>query len=231
MQIEISDHVAGAASATGVAVIIDVFRASSVQCYAFGRGAERIVPVAEVERARELKAENPSWVLLGERYARKLPGFDWGNSPSEIAQQDLTGRTLVQTTHAGTQGLCGASRAQYVLSAALVNAGATARYIRALNPDRVTLVRMGSEARERTAEDDACAEYLAALLVQAPYDVQGLAPRLRAAASAVKFFDPECTWAPEADFAHCLAVDRFDFALQLQERGSKMPYLVARVPK
>ncbi|MEY4762087.1 MAG: hypothetical protein RLZZ200_1943, partial [Pseudomonadota bacterium] len=105
MEVVVTDHVAGAMAARGVAVVIDVFRASSLQCYAFSRGAARIHPIAEVEQARRLKADHPDWLLFGERFAKKLPGFDLGNSPSETAAMDLDGRTIIQTTHAGTQGL------------------------------------------------------------------------------------------------------------------------------
>ena len=228
MHVSIADHAAGAAAARGVAVIIDVFRASSLQCYAFSRGAARVIPVAEIDAARALKAAHPEYLLAGERHARMLPGFDQGNSPSAIAALDLAGRTVVQTTHAGTQGLAAARGADVVLSAALVNASATARYIQRLNPASVCLVRMGSEGRVRTEEDDVCAEWLAALLAGAPYDRAAIGPRLRAAPSAAKFFDPAATWAPEADFAHCLALDRFDFALRLEARDTDTPYLLAR---
>ena len=228
MRVTVSDHVAGAAAERGVAVIIDVFRASTVQCYAFAQGALRVIPVASVELARGLKAEHPDWLLAGERHAKKLPGFDQGNSPSEMAARELAGRTVIQTTHAGTQGLAAAGGAAVVLSAALVNAPATARYVRALAPASVSLVRMGSEGRERTAEDDVCAEWLSALLAGAPYDTGAIEARLRAAPSARKFFDPACDWAPEADFAHCLALGRFDFALELAGRDGPLPYLVRR---
>lgn len=228
MRLTVSDHVAGAAAERGVAVIIDVFRAASLQCYAFAQGAERVIPVAAVEDAMGLKREHPEWLLAGERYARMLPGCDQGNSPSEIARRDLRGRTLIHTTHAGTQGLAAAHGAAVVLSAALVNAPATARYIRCLAPSSVSLVRMGAQACERTAEDDVCAEWLSALLTDAPYDTAAIQARLRAAPSAQKFFDPACHWAPEADFAHCLALGRFDFALRLEGRDGAFPYLATR---
>ncbi len=228
MQVHVTDHVAGAVEARGVTVVIDVFRASSLQCYAFSRGVARVIPIAEVEQARALKAQHPDWLLFGERFARKLPGFDVGNSPSETAAMALSGRTIIQTTHAGTQGLTGARNAEVVLSAALVNAPATARYIQKLAPQAVTLVRMGSEARMRTEEDDVCAEWLEALLRGSPYDTAGVEARLRAAPSAQKFFDPEATWAPEDDFAHCLALGRFEFALELQGRDGALPWLEER---
>jgi 2-phosphosulfolactate phosphatase len=87
---------------------------------------------------------------------------------------------------------------------------------------------MGSEARMRTEEDDECAAWLSALLRGAPYDTAGIEARLRAAHSAQKFFDPDATWAPEADFAHCLALGRFDFALELEGRDGALPWLSKR---
>lgn len=226
MQVIVSDFVAGARQARDVAVIIDVFRACSFQAWALARGAGRVVPLADLEEARRLKREHPDWLLAGERHARKLPDFDLGNSPSEIAAlPGLAGRTLIHTTHAGTQGLAAAGKAAVVLTGALVNASATARYIRALRPRSVSLVRMGHEARERCLEDDVCAELLAARLRDEPYDRDCIEPRLRDAPAAAKFFDPAMAWAPLADFAHCLAVDRFDYAVRLTARDSGMPYL------
>lgn len=228
MEIAIVDFAAGAREARDVAIVIDVFRAATVQCHAFAQGAERVIPVAAEEDARRFKAANPAWLLVGERHARKLPGFDHGNSPSEIAALDLTGRTLIHTTHAGTQGLAAAGAARVVLSAALVNASATAAFVRALAPAHVTLVRMGAEATERSLEDDLCAEWLAAMLRGEPYDASGIPARLREAPSARKFFDPACTWAPREDFDLCTELDRFGFALRLEGRQSASPWLAAR---
>ena len=217
MQISIVDFVAGAQSARGLVVVIDVFRAFSVAAYAFARGAAGIIPVAAIETARQLKAEDPSRVLLGERHAKPLPGFDCGNSPTELQRLDIADRWLVHTTHSGTQGLTNARAADEVLTGALVNAGAIVRYIRARNPPEITLVRMGHEARERCDEDDACAELIAARLRGEVPPVEDLRARLRTASSARKFFDPACDWAPENDFELCTAVDRFDFVLRLDE--------------
>lgn len=228
MEVRIVDFVAGAREARGVAVIIDVFRASTVQCQAFAQGAVRILPVAEEATARRFKETNPDWLLIGERHGRKLPGFEYGNSPADIAALDLSGRTVIQTTHAGTQGLAAAQDAAVVLSGALVNATATARYIRSLRPARVTLVRMGAAAVERSAEDDTCAEWLECLLLDRPYDTASIRERLAAAPSAQKFFDPAFKDAPRADFDICTDLDRFGFALQLEGRQSASPWLAVR---
>jgi 2-phosphosulfolactate phosphatase len=214
-QIETLDFEAGARVALGIAVIIDVFRAFSVACYAFANGAERIIPVAEIEDARRLKREHPEYISLGERHARKLDGFDFGNSPTHIEHENFAGRTLVHTTHAGTQGLVNATAADVVITGSLVNAAAICRYIASQAPSHVSLVRMGQDARERCEEDDLCAELLAVRLRGGHFDTRTIRPRLRLASSARKFFDPRATWAPERDFDLCTDADRFNFVLRL----------------
>jgi 2-phosphosulfolactate phosphatase len=221
MKIEQKYFVAGAREARGVTIVIDVFRACSLVAHALAAGAQRIVPVAGIDEALALKAAHPDWVLVGERHARRLPGFECGNSPSDLLRLPLAGRTVIHTTHAGTQGLTAAAAApgvQLVLTGALVNAAATVRHVQRLAPDEVTIVAMGHEARERCVEDDLCAELLEARLRGAAFDVAVVEPRLRAAPAAAKFFDPAADWAPEADFALCASVDAIDFAVQLVQR-------------
>lgn len=218
MQIDVLDHVAGARDARGIAVVIDVFRAFTVAPHAFDAGAVRVLPAGEIEEARELGRRIPGAVLAGERNARRLPGFDAGNSPTEIRALDLRGKVLVHTTHAGTQGLVNARDADEVLTGAFVNLSAVGRYLAARAPGRVSLVRMGHEARERCAEDDLYADCLRCLLQGEPAPLGEVRDRLRDAPAARKFFDPACDWAPLADFDYCTEVDRFDFVLRLERK-------------
>ena len=229
MRIDVFDHVAGAREARGIAVVIDVFRAFSVAAYAFDAGAARVLPVAEIEDAKALGRRFPGAVLAGERHARKLPGFDIGNSPTEVRAIGLQGKVLVHTTHAGTQGLVNATGADEVLTGAFVNISAVCRYILARGSQRVSLVRMGHEARERCAEDDLYAECLRLLLLGEPAPLGEVRERLRSAPAAAKFFDPACDWAPRDDFEYCTDVDRFDFVLRLQRLPGE-PLELQRVP-
>jgi len=216
VQVDVLDHVAGAREARGIAVIIDVFRAFSVAPYAFDAGAARVLPAGEIDAALELGRRFPGALLAGERHARKLPGFDAGNSPTEIRQLDLRGKTLIHTTHAGTQGLVNASAADEVLTGAFVNISAVCRYLRSRSPGRVSLVRMGHEARERCAEDDLYAECLRLMLLGQSAPLAEVRDRLRGSPAAQKFLDPACDWAPLDDFGYCTDVDRFDFVLRLK---------------
>jgi 2-phosphosulfolactate phosphatase len=228
MQIEIADGVAGARAARGTAVIIDVFRACTTIACAIAGGAARVLPVGEVEEARALRARLPDALLAGERQARRLHGFDAGNSPTDLAAFDLRGRTLLYTTQAGTQGLVNATGAGEVLTGAFVNISAVAAYLAARRPAQVTLVRMGHEARERCVEDDLCAQCLVDLLQGGDPKLSRVRELLRDAPAARKFFDPACDWAPQGDFDICTDVDRFDFALRLR-RAADLPIELERL--
>lgn len=216
MEIEILHLVAGARAARGIAVVIDVFRAFTTACFAFENGAKSILAVGELETAFAWKRAHPDYLLIGERHGAAPAGFDHGNSPAQLERIDLAGRTVIQTTSAGTQGLVNAVGADEVVTGAFVNAGAIVRYLRAKNPARVSVVCMGREALEPTVEDTACAEFLRDRLEERAPDFAALRERIRAAESARKFFDPEATWAPERDFELCLALDRFAFVLRAE---------------
>lgn len=214
MKIKIVDFVEGARKAEGAVIVIDVFRAFSVACYAFAGGASKIIPVGAISEARRMKKEMPDCILIGERGGKMVDGFNFGNSPTEIQNVDFYGKTLVHTTHAGTQGLVNAIHGDAVLTGAFVNASATARYVQSLSPEVVTLVRMGWEAKECSDEDDLCAAYLQSLLMNTPFNIEEIRKTLRKSPFSERFFDPEKPWSPPTDFDLCLDVNRFDFAIQ-----------------
>lgn len=213
MEIHIVSYAQGAARARGLAVIIDVFRAFSAACYAFDRGTAKIIATQTLETARALKQKHPDYLLMGERHAVKPPDFDFGNSPSELAEADLAGKTLVHTTHAGTRALLAASGADPVITGSFVNAGAIAAYIRKRSPESVYLVCAGFEGDKEAAEDLLCAGYIQQLLRGEDPDFALIPEQLQTAPSALRFFDPQDPASPETDFHMCLDLDRFDFVI------------------
>ena len=216
MNIEIYQLIEGAKKARGIAVIIDVFRAFSLEAYLSDMGVSEIVPVGDMDIAYAYRKSHPEALLIGERHGVMLPGFDYGNSPSQVQGENLAGRTVVHTTSAGTQGIANAEKADEVLTGSLVNAAAIARYIKEKNPKQVSLVCMGVEAVGPSDEDTLCAEYIRALLRGEAFD---LAPRIGALkyGTGARFFDPAHPESPEEDFYLCTKPDIFDFILRAEE--------------
>ena len=83
-----------AEEAMGLAVIIDVFRAFTLEPYVINNGASKLIPVGDIEIAKSFKEKDNKCILIGERNGIKLEGFDYGNSPSKIADVDFTGKTV-----------------------------------------------------------------------------------------------------------------------------------------
>lgn len=214
-QVQVLHLLEGARSATGIAVIIDVFRAFTLAPCAVARGARRILPVATPEEALVLKRADPALLLAGERDGRPLPGFDFPNSPAAILRADLAGRSLVLRTSAGVQGLLAATRADEVVTGSFVNAAAIVAYLRRRSPARISLVCMGWGGSEPAAEDQACADYLAAGLEGEFPDFDAIRARLRADPSGAKFFDPARPWFPPEDFAACMRASVYPWVLRL----------------
>ena len=225
MNIRILQLIEGAKAARGLTVIIDVFRAFSVEAYLLANGAEKIIPIANVEEAYRLKSENPDYILAGERHGAILSGFDLGNSPSVNNKSDVVGKNVVHTTSAGTQGVDNARGATEILGGSLLNAAATAEYIRKSGADEVSLVCMGLEALEPTDEDTLCAEYIKSLLEGKSIDLATKIERLKSTSGA-KFFDPaQQDVFPKDDFYACTEVDKFDFVLRLVRPEGDIPYM------
>ncbi len=108
----------------GVAVVIDVLRASTTISQALASGAIAVVPTATVADAHAAAAslagdslptansEVPADVratagilLGGERGGSLIPGFDLDNSPMKYSPGVVVGKTVVFTTTNGTQAL------------------------------------------------------------------------------------------------------------------------------
>ena len=218
MKVEILEFVNGARNAKGVTVIIDVFRAFSVACYAVDAGAVRIIATSEVSEAFELKKKYKNSVLVGERDEKKIEGFDFGNSPTEIIKEDLSGKTVIHTTTAGTQGLINAVNSDSIITGSLVNTGAIVRYIKSIDPDHISLVAMGYRATNSAEEDLMCADMISAQLRNEKFIPEKRINNLQNT-SGKRFFDPaNIDFSPPTDFFLCTMINKFDFVLKATRR-------------
>lgn len=219
MNIEILQLLDGAKKAQGLTVIIDVFRAFSTACYAFGGGIKCIFPVGDLDVAYQMKQKNPDSILVGERNEQKPEGFDFGNSPSQLLKGELAGKTMVHTTSSGTQGIANAISATEIITGSFVNAGAIINYIRKQKPAEVSLVCMGYSCQYPTDEDTLLAVYIKNELEGKPNDFDAMVEKIRIGDGA-RFFAPEKQeWAPAEDFDLCLSLNRFDFVLKVEQEN------------
>lgn len=127
-----------------VAVVIDVLRMTTTATQLFSRGLDRLAVVAGATEATELATANSS-LLLGERGGLPLPGFDFGNSPLEHQDSNLSGRTAVISTTNGSKAVEAAAGARHVLLGAIVNARSVARRALRLADGKVTLICSGTD--------------------------------------------------------------------------------------
>lgn len=86
-----------------VVVIIDVFRATSTIATALHNGAEKIIPVDNVEKCIAIGNATPNSITAGERDGKVIEGLQYGNSPAEYSVDFIKGKTLVLTTTNGTK--------------------------------------------------------------------------------------------------------------------------------
>ncbi len=222
MDIKILDLIEGARKAIGLTVIIDVFRAFSLECYAIANGADKIIAVGDITEAYEIKEKHPEVILIGEREEKMPEGFDFGNSPSHIMNIDFTGKTIVHTTSSGTQGMVNAVNAEEVITGSFVNAGAIIRYIQQKMPKSVSLVGMGYAGQYQVEEDAGCAQYIANELLGKDNDFEGMVDLIRKTSGKRFFLEENQHYAPKEDFDLCLNINRFNFVLQRNVENNKM---------
>ncbi len=208
--------IAGAAEATGTTVVIDVFRAFSTVAFALAGGVERLVLAAELEEARLLAERLGTVVLMGEDQGVRPEDFRLGNSPAEVLGAELGGTTVVHRSSAGTRVVRQAlqSGASPVLAASFVVARATASVV--AQEEEITLVPSGYLGTGAAEEDEACADYLEGLVLGREVEQHPLEVAFSGSGGR-RLRHPSATWAHPADLGLCLAVDLFDFAMQVEE--------------
>lgn len=225
MEIRLGSLVQDAREAEGTVIIIDVYRAFTTAAIAFANGASRIVLVAEVEEALELRQRGIGELLMGEVDGRRPERFDFGNSPYEVSQADFTGKTVLQSTRAGTVGVAAATKADHIYLGSLVVAEATVKAIHQEQPRLVSIIAMGDQGRARSDEDELCSLYLRNLLQGRRPDAGSIRSLIMTGGATQKFFDPSQPQYHPKDVELALQFNRYPFAMKVtREEG----LLVAR---
>jgi 2-phosphosulfolactate phosphatase len=143
-----------------VVAVIDVLRASTTIAVALAHGAKAVVPLDSADEAitRAKAFERSDVRLAGERKMLPIPGFDFGNSPTEFTPEAVEGKTVLFTTTNGTAALVAVQGARDVVVASYVNFTVIAALLRSAlrGGTNVSIVCAGRE-RQFSLEDAACA--------------------------------------------------------------------------
>ena len=198
----------GARSAVGVVVVIDVLRAFTVSAYALAGGARECLLVGTVDEARAVAEARPGAIISAEVDTLPVAGIAISNSPTQIVEAQVRGRTIVQRTSAGTQAIRAVASADAMYAASLVVARATAQACLLRKPRTVTLVASGE-----FPEDHACARYIEGILHGKDEDVAQLLEALINSERYQKYASGDWPGFPNSDLDLALATDRFDFAM------------------
>jgi len=225
MEIRLGSLVRDAREAVGAVVIIDVFRAFTTAAIAFDRGATEIVLVAEIDEALELHRRGAGDLLMGEVGGARPDGFDFGNSPHEISQANVAGKTLVQSTRAGTVGVAAASKADTIFLGSFVVAQATIDAVSQEDPEIVSIIAMGDQGVVRSDEDEHCGIYLRNVLEGRQPGFNAVKELIMAGGATQKFFDKNQPQFHPEDVTLALEADRYDFAMKISREDG---LLVAR---
>jgi 2-phosphosulfolactate phosphatase len=224
MKITFSRLLPGAQNASGVAVIIDVFRAFSCAPLLFYSGIEKLILVETPQEAFAFKKDNSEFILIGEISGRMIAGFDFGNSPSQILRagpEFFEGKTVVQRTSSGVQGAIAAlSVAEEVLLGSYNLGAATARYLISRQVSEVELVAMGWNLREIAPEDEWCARYIAHMIKAADYDHLQALREIIFHHTTQKFLQENSSHFPAEDPIVCLQANIYDFVLRAEREAS-----------
>ncbi|MCL4320390.1 MAG: 2-phosphosulfolactate phosphatase [Candidatus Thermoplasmatota archaeon] len=111
-------------------ILIDIYRSTTTMPLMLKKGASKIIPVSSVSVAKKMKNEYPDYIIAGERYGFKVPGFQMSNSPYEVMNTDLDGKTIIFTSTNGTKVLNKIKDSEVIFICSYANVFATLPFLK-----------------------------------------------------------------------------------------------------
>jgi len=136
-----------------IVVIIDVLRASSTINTILYNGAEFVKPIETLEECKKFKDEG--YIIMAERMGKKVEGFDYGNSPTKIKNNQFFERKVAIVTSNGTKAILKTKKSKISLIGSFLNMGMIIDYINKEKKD--TLLLCSGWKGSRNLEDTLCA--------------------------------------------------------------------------
>ena len=218
MQIDIKSCISWAKEAEGIAVVMDVLRASNTIIACMEKWAEYIIPIGPMEEAKALKKQFPDYLLFGERHWEKAERCDYGNSPTEVNQIPVAGKKIILTTSWWSQVLVNTHLADEVLIGSFANAHAIVQYIKKKNPQKVSLIPVWFDLEKKSREDELCAQYLFGELTDTPINFEDIQKEIREG----EVGDQRRLREQESDLELCTQLDTYDIIPHYDRAGKKI---------
>jgi len=155
-----------------------VLRATSTMTQALAAGYRRVLCCAEIEDAHVLAASEGPAKLAGERRLQHIEGFDFGNSPREVAGEPAAETLILSTTNGTRLLVAAAARFEQVFVGSLLNLGAVAHAARETGEDVAVLC--AGVLGELALDDAYCAGRIVTALGGEHADSAAAAARLAA---------------------------------------------------
>ncbi|HEX2549121.1 MAG TPA: 2-phosphosulfolactate phosphatase [Gammaproteobacteria bacterium] len=142
------------------AVIIDVFRATSVIVTALQNGAEKVIVAEEVAEALAISEAYllDNYLLGGERESHPIQGFHYGNSPQSYTRERVDKKDIILTTTNGTKAALFCQLAKAAYACALLNCESIAQQLIS-QQNNIAIICAGSK-NSFALEDAFCAGML-----------------------------------------------------------------------
>lgn len=189
-------------------IIIDVLRAFTFAHMAFIKGANRIILASSVSHAFSLKRQNKHFILCGEDNGVHIPGFDLDNSPTNLLNFDLYGKTLIQKTSNGTKVTLENLDADKIFVTGFSNSKTLIEYLKKFKIENLNIIP------SREQEDDlAVKDYMIGLYENKQISSLETITRIIESSVAKKFFIDE-RFNPK-DISYATSIIDCDFVMEV----------------
>ena len=138
-------------------IVVDILRTSSTIITSLANGSGFIYPVETIGQAKMLKDKEKA-LLAGERYYKKINGFDLGNSPIEYTKEVVDKKAIILSTTNGTRTISKALKGDQVLIGGFLNGLECMK--QAISNKRDIVILCAGDKSEFSLEDGLAAGFL-----------------------------------------------------------------------
>ena len=136
-----------------IVVVIDVLRATSTINTLLFLGANHVKPVGSLEECKVLKEDD--YIIMAERMGKKVEGFDYGNSPTKLKEENIKGKKIAIATSNGSKAIIKSEGSKRTILCSFLNIESVINLIKKYESD--VLLLCSGWLGKTNLEDTLCA--------------------------------------------------------------------------